>query len=122
MPRSNLALLALASLVASCSPVTRPDEVEIRLANRSARNFDRVVVNFYQERVDYGALPAGAVSAYRRATRAYRYAYVEVHVDTARLVLQPTDFVGETPLSSGRYTYALSVTAHRSLILALERD
>jgi hypothetical protein len=122
MHRSSRTMAVLAVLLAACTPLTDPGDVEIRVANRSSRDFDRVVVNFYADPVDYGEVPAGAVSAYRLAKGAYRYAYVEVRMDTARLVLQPIDFVGETPLVSGRYTYALSVSPDRSLALTLERD
>lgn len=122
MPRPSLTIAILASLLAACTPFTSPDEVEIRVANRSSRDFDRVLVNFYDDPVDYGTVPAGGVSAYRRAMEAYRYAYVEVRLDATRLVLQPIDYVGETPLAKGRYTYALSLTADRKLIAELERD
>ena len=122
MPRPYLTTAFLAVLLAACTPPTGPGDVEIRVANRSTRDFDRVLVNFYDEPVEYGSIPSGTVSAYRVAKGAFRYAYVEVRMDTARLVLQPIDFVGETPLENGRYTYALSLSPDRHLLLKLERD
>ena len=122
MTRTYLALAVL-GLLASCALGGPGGAPEVRIANRSTHDFDRVLVNFYDQEVDYGALPAGAVSEYRAPRVAYRYARVEVHVDTARLVLQPIDFVGETPLGGGSYTYALSLADDgRTLGLALERD
>jgi hypothetical protein len=122
MRRSLVLVPVLALLLSSCRLVGAPDAVEIRVVNRSARDFDGVLVLFSVEPEDYGPLPAGGASAYRPVTGAYRYAYVEVRVDTARLVLQPIDFVGETPLDAGRYTYALSLASDRELTLKLERD
>jgi hypothetical protein len=123
MVRSSLALFLLGVLLSSCALASASsDAVEIRVANRSTRAFDRVIVGFSDGQRDYGALPAGAVSEYRTVAEAYRYAYFEVRLDTARLVIQPIDFVGETPLRGGRYTYALSLTPDRNLTFELERD
>jgi hypothetical protein len=123
MTRTYLAIAALAVLLASCALIGPAGSPAIRVANRSTLDFDRVLVNFSDQEVDYGALPAGTASEYRSPTVAYRYARIEVHVDTARLVLQPVDFVGETPLDGGSYTYALKVADDgRGLGLTLERD
>jgi hypothetical protein len=123
MIRKHLSIAALGILLASCALGAPGGDPEIRVANRSDRDFDRVLVNFHDQEVDYGALPAGAVSDYRTPSLAYRYARVEVHVDTARLVIQPIDFVGETPLDGGRYTYVLTLgSTGRDLGLTLERD
>lgn len=83
--------------------------IEIRVANRSDRDFDRVVVTFDPGRVDYGAVAKGATSEYRRIQQAYRYALVEVTASGQTFRFHPIDFVGETPLEPGRYTYALSI-------------
>ena len=123
MKHRHLAIAALGVLLASCALSGPGGDPEIRIANRSTRDFDRVLVTFAAEEVDYGPLRAGAVSEYRTARGAYEYARVEVHADTARLLIQPIDFVGETPLREGRYTYALSLSSTgRDLGLTLERD
>lgn len=83
--------------------------IEIRVANRSDRDFDRVVATFDPGRVDYGAVAKGATSDYRRIQQAYRYALVEVTAGGQTFRFHPIDFVGETPLEPGRYTYALSI-------------
>lgn len=83
--------------------------VEIRVANRSDRDFDRVVVTFDPGRVDYGAVVKGATSDYRRIQQAYRYALVEVTAGGQTFRFHPIDYVGETPLEPGRYTYALTI-------------
>ena len=123
MTRKRLALAALSALLAGCALGAPGGDPEVRVANRSTLDFDRVLVTFSDREVDYGSVTAGAASDYRAARGAYGYARVEVHVDTARLVLQPIDFVGETPLGAGRYTYALTLGASgRDLGLTLERD
>ena len=60
--------------------------------------------------VAYGSLPAAAFSEYKTADMAYRYNYIEVSVLDTVLILQPIDFVGETMLEPGLYTYRLDVT------------
>ena len=122
MARTFLTLLLLGVLLASCSLMSASDSVEIRVANRSTSRFDRVIVGFSDGQQEYGALSPGATSEYRTVTEAYRYAYFEVRLDTTLLVIQPIDFVGETPLGGGRYTYALSLTPDRNLAFELERD
>lgn len=83
--------------------------VEIRVANRSDRDFERVVATFDPDRVDYGAVAKGATSEYRKVQQAYRYALVEVTAGGQTFRFHPIDFVGETLLEPGRYTYALNI-------------
>jgi hypothetical protein len=83
--------------------------VEIRIANRSDRDFDRVDATFDPEKVEYGAVAKGATSEYRTVKQAYRYALVEVTAGGQTFRFHPIDFVGETPLEPGRYTYALTI-------------
>jgi hypothetical protein len=83
--------------------------VQIRVANRSDRDFDRVEATFDPERVEYGAVAKGATSEYRTVKQAYRYALVEVTAGGQTFRFHPIDFVGETPLEPGRYTYALNI-------------
>lgn len=83
--------------------------IEIRVANRSDRDFDSVVVTFDPGRVDYGAVAKGATTDYRRIQQAYRYALVEVTAGGQTFRFHPIDYVGEAPLETGRYTYALNI-------------
>ncbi len=94
--------------------------VEINIQNDSAVDFDSVLVAFPSQREHYGAVPSGQQSAYRTVTLAYGYAYVEAYVGDRKYVVQPTDYTGETPLSQGRYSYALSLE-NDELSLALIR-
>ena len=114
---------------ATPTPTLPPDSsvtntVSVRIRNDSAVTFDRVEVGFYNgPTFDYGLVRSGASSQYRTPRdRAYQYAKVVVTVGGERLVYQPVDFVGETPLEPGRFTYALSVTDEGDLSLEFEID
>lgn len=120
MRRALAALLLF--LLAGCPAPLAPDEggrILIRVANASDVAFERVVVIFADgQKEDYGAIAAGFASDYRDVREAYRYAYISVHFETDSLVLQPIDYVGESLLGAGRYTYALAVdTTRRSMSL-----
>ncbi len=60
-----------------------------------------------------GPLTAGASSAYGKVGLAYRYASVEVYVGERPYVLQVIDYVGETPLPDGHFTYVLAMIEGR---------
>jgi hypothetical protein len=86
------------------------NRVEIRIRNDSNRDFDRVRVEFPdQQEVDYGPVSKGGVSSYQTPDRAYRYAGVSVESANQELSFQPIDYMGETELPAGRYTYVLGV-------------
>lgn len=101
-----------------------PSGVEIRVANRSDRDFDQVDVTFGSTKVSYGPVAQGAASEYREAKEeAYRYALVVVTAGGETFRFQPIDFVGETPLTAGRYTYALNIDPNdRQLTIDLVED
>ena len=93
--------------------------VEIRIANRSGVDFDRVDVTFPDNEVSYGAVAKGAASEYRRVRQAYRYAMIVATAGGETYRFQPIDYVGETLLEPGRYTYALS-TDPNDRVLSIE--
>ena len=86
-----------------------PEAIMVSIRNDSEVDFDEVVVGFPEEQENYGALAAGGKSKYREVSSAYRYAYVEVQAGGGTYKLQPTDYVGEELLGSGRFTYALDL-------------
>lgn len=122
---NRLSTLFLGLLLTSCaSASTNGDPVQIRVANESDVRFDQVVVNFPNQEENYGAIDAGGVSTYRQVGEAYRYAHLQVRIGERDLVMQPMDFVGESLLTSGRYTYVLDVDdpVSGNLELTLRRD
>ncbi len=103
----NIALTLLAiALFFSCSKddVDKYTHVYIRLSNISPYKFENIVVND----VPFGDLDAGATSDYKLFDEIYSYAFIELEIDGETYTLQPIDYVGESPLESGHYTYQLN--------------
>ena len=97
-----LVLLSITSCLAKA-------DTEVRIQNTSQLNFQSVAVGFPDQLEQYGALSRGALSGYRKVTSAYRYAYIEVRVNGEKFELRPKDYVGETLLPNGQFTYALDL-------------
>ena len=104
----------------SPTPMT---DVMVRVRNDAAVGLERVRVTFPDgSDADYGSLPPGRSSDYRPVVQAYGYSLVRVQpAGGSELTFQPIDFVGETPLPGGRYTYVLSIDG-TALDLRLEVD
>ena len=115
-------ITATFSLLGCTSPFESSGDIRVRVANRSSFAFDRVEVVFPEDAMNYGAINPGDVSRYANVSAAYRYAYIEVEIDGEELKIQPIDYVGETPLEAGRYTYTLNVTIEGYLTLELRED
>ncbi len=92
----------------------------IRLHNASEYDFLRVEVNTYDEPINYGTIKSDEKSRYKTFKVAYRYAYVRLFVDVNEFIIQPIDFVGETPLGSGKFTYVLEVIDFENRILNIK--
>jgi hypothetical protein len=120
--RAGIVILTLLVATGGCSAVLPPNPVEVRISNASAVAFDNVVVGFPDGEEAYGSILAHRDSDYRAVERAYRYAYVEAMVGGQKLVLQPIDYVGESLLPEGRYSYVLDVASDGRLTLTLVRD
>ncbi|MCB8959628.1 MAG: META domain-containing protein [Ardenticatenales bacterium] len=86
-----------------------PGTLAIRVANLGPLPMDEVTVNFVGQEVAYGALDVGDFSGYETVTEAYRYAGLDIVAEGGPYNLMPIDYVGETPLVPGRYTYYLSL-------------
>ncbi|MCA0297032.1 MAG: META domain-containing protein [Actinobacteria bacterium] len=83
----------------------------VRIDNVGTVDFDDVILHFPDgTTVHYGPVLAGASSfaAYSDGPL-YRYAAVEVMVNGTRYRFQPDDFLGETALPPGTYTYELDL-------------
>jgi hypothetical protein len=100
------------------------DGVELRVANRSDRDFDTVDVTFMGGTSSYGAVARGATSEYKPVSGdAYRYGLVVVTSGGETFRFQPIDYVGETPLAPGRYTFALNIEpTDRQVTIELVED
>jgi hypothetical protein len=79
--------------------------VQIRVLNNSDFDFTNLVVN----RVQFGDLEKYRASRYQRLDGAYQYGAVSFRVNGKDFRVTPIDFVGETPLRAGQYTYLVSI-------------
>jgi hypothetical protein len=86
---------------------TNTSEVYIRLSNISEYNFKNIVVNTSTGNVDFENIDSGQMTQYKIFETAYRYAFVELEIEGGIYTIQPIDYVGETPLKNGYYTYQI---------------
>jgi hypothetical protein len=111
--------LALVLVFAGC---TESEPTTVRICNDTGFDINAVAWNTIYA-VD--VLPIGACSDYETPTTdVYRYTAVTFRVQTDAFMIQPVDFVGETPLGDGAWSYHLSITdyASRSANVAAQRD
>lgn len=114
--RKGIVILILAVLSLNCTD--RDDdikEVNIRVHNVSDLVFNSVQVGA-EDKIHENVAPDD-FTEYLIYEEAYTYAYIEIVSGEETYVLQPIDFVGETPLPKGLYTYELDITAEGEVIL-----
>jgi hypothetical protein len=107
--RILLLCLCIVSLLHTSCKKEGPDEIRIRVKNASSYRFESVYVNTSGGENRYGALVTKQVSDYAVYKGAYNYAYIKVMINGREMLLRPTDYVGETPLDPGKYTYVVDV-------------
>ena len=90
---------------------------EIRVRNDSKVDFKNVVVGSKK----YGDIKQGATTDYQTWKTAYRYSSVSLLADSKPLKLQPEDYVGETPLGDGHFTFVITIKDGR-LDIRAEKD
>ncbi|MBA4746237.1 MAG: hypothetical protein H2058_13355 [Muricauda sp.] len=95
----------LSVLVIGCSSDNSDAEVYIRLSNVSTYDYQNITVNTSTGPLDYDNLDSGEISEYQVVAKAYSYAFVELEIAEETYTIQPIDYVGESTLSSGYYTY-----------------
>lgn len=102
------------------------NELKIRLTNVSPYDYKNIIVNTSSGDVKFDDLKSGETSDYHSFKIAYSYAYVKLDIDGRTYVIQPMDYVGETPLEVGSYTYQIdaneSQKQHQKLTLTLVKD
>lgn len=82
--------------------------VKIRLSNVSQYDFQNIVINTTTGDVNFENPKSGQKSEYKLFDKAYRYSFVELEIAGKTYTLQPIDYVGETPLKNGNYTYQIN--------------
>jgi len=97
-------IISIATLIGCTKEESRP---KIRLSNISPYDFKNIVVNTTTGNTDFGNLNSGQKTEYKVFERAYSYAFVELEIEGKTYTLQPIDYVGESTLENGNYTYQL---------------
>ena len=94
--------------ISDCNSDDDDNKTNIRVFNNSEYDLCNVVISIDESR-NHGEIKSGENTCYRGYDKAYRYAYVSLMIDGEDLVIQPIDYVGETPLGIGYFTYYLDV-------------
>lgn len=111
----RLPTLALTTLVlAACAGdpgVVTPGEgpVRLRLENATGGVIDSATAWTLDGPRRFGRLLPGGSSAYTAVSAAYRFVTIDAFFPDTTLRLQVIDYVGESTLPPGRYTYILSL-------------
>jgi hypothetical protein len=110
MKKLMISILTIITLF-SCSnddDNNNPSELRIRLSNVSPFDFQNVTLAPWYESVNFESINSGESTEYKVFEIAYTYAFIELEIDGETYTLQPYDFVGETPLENGNYTYQIN--------------
>ncbi len=91
----------------ACSPEDNETSVRIRLKNSSTYTMTDILVNTSGGQQFYGDLEPNQKTVYKIFEFAYSYAFVELKIYNRTYTLQPIDYVGETVLQDGNYTYEI---------------
>ena len=121
----TIGYLLILILFFGCS--SNDDEITlIRVKNISSNDFSDVIVNTSGGQNNYGNIISNEVTGYKSFDFAYSYAFVELKINNDTYTVQPIDYVGETPIKPGKYTYQIDVLPngdqYSSLILTLVKD
>jgi len=122
MKKILILIISISTLV-SCSSDddNNPSELNIRLSNISQFDFQNIVVNTTTGNTNFENISSQQMTNYKTFQTAYRYAFVELQIDGQTYTFQPIDYVGETPLENGNYTYQINVD-ESNLSLTLIED
>jgi major membrane immunogen (membrane-anchored lipoprotein) len=120
--------LLISILIVSCSQSDDiiEKDILIRVKNSSQFEFNNVLVNTSGSEQNFGDIDINQNSDYKSFDFAYRYAFIELKIDGNTFTIQPIDYVGETKLDNGKYTYEVNAANNGSqysrLTLALIKD
>jgi len=105
----NVYFVLVSIFLVSCTQ-NDDDILLLRIKNTSQFDYADVVVNTSGGEHIYGMVNSNQASDYKVFDLAYRYAFVELKIDGNTYTIQPIDYVGETPLDNGKYTYEINAS------------
>lgn len=115
---NNMRLLFILSavllfIIPGCSKKTEDKNgVQLRIENLNNATLDSLVVQNPAGRQVFYTIAPGTKSAYKVFDYIYNYAYIKAYYSNQTLVLQPIDYVGETKLETGNFTYKIYVISN----------
>jgi hypothetical protein len=113
----GILLLALSVSFLACD---KSKVVLIRIENSTGHDIKEVFVSGPEDDHDYGDLQKGKKSDYKTYEKAYRYAFCTFKIGDSQYTIQPIDFVGESLLEPGKYTYRLTISDLDTLWAGME--
>jgi hypothetical protein len=122
--RIALALLLVLAAVSGCTSIAGSGGVRIRFSNGGAAELTNITFQSGDASVQLARLAPGELSPYSVHASTYHYGYLRFTVNGAEQVLQPIDYVGETPITSGAYTFRIvpAASAGGYPVLTMIRD
>jgi hypothetical protein len=110
MKKMLILIISIATLIGCSNDDDNTSGVKIRLSNVSQYDFQNILVNTGSSNgnVSLGNLKASKKTDYKVFESAYSYAFVELEIGGKTYTVQPIDYVGETPLEDGNYTYRIN--------------
>lgn len=124
--RSVIILMVIISIcVGSCSKSTEDNPVLLRIENPGIIAFDSVIAINPAGKQIYLNVNSNSKSDYKEFAFIYKYANVKVYFGNKSALLQPIDYVGETKITGGKFTYKLfivSTLTSNNVIVELQQD
>jgi hypothetical protein len=90
------------------------DHVFVRACNDTGKDMKGLT---YHDEFAEGVLAKGACTSYRETKHAYGYTYAEFTLGNAdKFIIQPIDYMGETPLAAGHWSFHITVHDYKNRI------
>jgi hypothetical protein len=116
---SAMILFALIVAIFSMYRIDTPvDASVVRVANGTGLPLQNARING----ISFGDVPVDGVSRYHALTPAYRYAALHVEVAGQEFDMLPDDYIGETPLGRGKFTYRIQREYHHGYLYFKTQD
>jgi len=109
---AGLALIVSACQAAATPPPATPTTAvrQLRISNTGSVDMENLVVLFPEDRIDFGAIPAGQTTEYQPVPNGvYSYAAYELTVNGEKVDLPVIDWVGAEPMPGETFTYVLEL-------------
>jgi hypothetical protein len=108
----RLLVCAIIGATAACgNPFGSDGPTRIRLRNASSFELTSVTFAPGSERVEFDRIAPNTTTDYTTVEHAYSYGYFDALVAGVRRTIQPIDFVGESYIGEGKFTYVITIDA-----------